>query len=265
MRSRQFFQQCHCIVEVDRKKGCLVIPASPNGSPSIRPVRRRPGVVTEVAPQALPGHSHGARRVPISIFWRGSYPMPVSHFINRRPILRHLRASAESSPDKPLEILDLGIGLGNFGKLIKSRLGFPTILTGVEVFEQYRNNKWNYYDQLFISEIVEFLGSTDRSYDHILLIDVLEHFERDQGLSIIQAITERALRSVLVSTPTTAYPQDDAGGNPYETHRYIWSDSEITGMGFARQHAARVPTLRLSPLFVTLGVYAYESDPRSGS
>jgi hypothetical protein len=172
--------------------------------------------------------------------------------------MRYLTEEIGGERDKTVEILDLGIGVGGFGKRIKTRIQAPTRITGVEVWEKYKSDKWAYYDEIVIDEISAFLAGNDRAFDFILLIDVLEHFERAHGEEVLSDLKRRARRAVIVSTPTTDYPQGPFGGNPYEIHRCIWRNRELCEAGFRRIYSARTLTFSLRPPVAKIGVYLFE-------
>ncbi len=172
--------------------------------------------------------------------------------------MRYLAEKIGAEREKVAEILDLGIGVGSFGKRIKKRIQAPTKITGVEVWEKYRGRKWTYYDEIVIDEIGTFLAADGRAFDFILLIDVLEHFDKARGEEVLNDLKGRARRAVIVSTPTTCYPQGAFGGNPFEIHRCIWSRRDLSKAGFKRIYSTRTLTFSLRPLFAKIGVYVFE-------
>ncbi len=184
--------------------------------------------------------------------------MPWSDPRTARPILRYLAASMDEQSESVVEILDLGIGSGSFGKRIKRRIPHPTRLTGVEVWPRYRGRKWACYDEIVIGDIRAFLAEDERTFDFILLTDVLEHFEREDGEEVLAEIRHRARRAAVVSTPTTPYPQGAFLGNPYETHRCTWSQRELAARGGRMIYRTWTPTFSLRPMFSVLGVFVFE-------
>jgi 2-polyprenyl-3-methyl-5-hydroxy-6-metoxy-1,4-benzoquinol methylase len=104
---------------------------------------------------------------------------------------------------KPSSILDVGIGFGKYGVLLREVLELPyeryaqsqwkVKIDGVEAFDGYRNPIHEFaYNRVFygrIEEILPFLGQ----YDVILLIDVLEHFEKEESSSGIFCCTPKNL------------------------------------------------------------------------
>jgi 2-polyprenyl-3-methyl-5-hydroxy-6-metoxy-1,4-benzoquinol methylase len=70
----------------------------------------------------------------------------------------------------------------------------------------------------------------DTRYDLILLIDVLEHFEKNQGKELVKTLLKEN-GGIIISTPKKPSPQEDAFGNIYETHRSVWSEAELMELG----------------------------------
>lgn len=148
--------------------------------------------------------------------------MPVSYVENLPVIMRVVNEK------KPRTILDVGVGLGIVGLLIRGWCYWVERLDGVEVWEQYITQvQRGIYDNLFITDVRN-LPLEDMPYDLILLIDVLEHFERDEGYRLLQ----RFNGDVLVSTPKLWFPQNDHP-NPYEHHKSHWqSPQELAVLGY---------------------------------
>ena len=109
-------------------------------------------------------------------------------------------------------ILDVGAGAGYYSKLLKNI--FPN-MDAIEIFEQYidhyqllskYNNVWN-----------ENILSFDFDYyDIILMGDVLEHIDENEGIEIIKKIYSKC-NELVIAIPFNAV-QGEWAGNIYETH-----------------------------------------------
>ena len=130
---------------------------------------------------------------------------------------------------KPSSILDVGIGFGKYGVLLREALELPyeryaksqwkVTIDGVEAFEGYRNPIHEFaYNRVFYGRIEDILPSLDQ-YDVILLIDVLEHFEKEEGRKLLRDLLLHARKSLLVATPRFPALQGAYLGNAFETHR----------------------------------------------
>lgn len=136
---------------------------------------------------------------------------------------------------KPARVLDLGIGFGMQGALVRQYVDqgvqpFKTVLHGVEGFEQYRNPIWDLYNKVVISSIHDFVwyeraNGDGWRYDMIIMTDVIEHFEKEEGYQLAKDLMDLLDPggTILIGTPGIFQEQDAAYGNEYERHRSAWS------------------------------------------
>lgn len=141
----------------------------------------------------------------------------------------------------PKTILDLGIGFGANGAGIRNWYGLgvwpqPNIhITGIEIFEQYENPVWDLYDEIVIQEIEVFLRlciEYKKTFDMVIMTDVLEHFPKDKGFEILKLISLVANKAAVVSTPAVFFEQGAAYGNEYERHLSYWMTSDFIHAGW---------------------------------
>lgn len=139
----------------------------------------------------------------------------------------------------PRAVLDVGVGFGKYGFLSREYLDvygkerereygdFRVRIDGIEAFPKYITPLHRMiYDHIYEGDAAEVIGTVDAHYGLALMIDVLEHFDRDRGLKLVQALLERC-DNVLISVPSPLMPQDgEAFGNPFEEHRhgFCWKD-----------------------------------------
>src|SRR6266545_2972723 len=108
--------------------------------------------------------------------------MPVSNPWHA-PVVLHLVLAVH-----PTSILDVGIGLGTYGFLLRQYLDitrgnldrnrWEVRIDGIEVFGGYKNPVWDYaYDSVLLGDVRSLLANIGR-YDVILCNDILEHFEK---------------------------------------------------------------------------------------
>jgi hypothetical protein len=132
----------------------------------------------------------------------------------------------------PKSILDVGIGFGKYGFLSREYLElwdgreyyseWSRKIDGIEAFEEYITPIHKYiYNNIYIGNALELLSNIDASYDLILLIDVLEHFDFPDGNSLLNACIEKG-RNVLISTPKDIGSQGGSFKNPYQEHKFQW-------------------------------------------
>lgn len=140
---------------------------------------------------------------------------------------------------RPRTILDLGIGFGMTGAVVRQWLDsgykpFETSLQGVEIWPQYRSPLWDLYDVVYVQSIEEHLQTPGESADLIVLSDVLEHFEFAHGERVIQLAQQRLAADgvLMISTPAEHLPQGPVYGNPHEEHRSLWNSADFVRRGF---------------------------------
>src|SRR4051794_1109603 len=111
--------------------------------------------------------------------------MPVSNPEHIPAVLHFVQAC------QPRSILDVGIGTGSYGLLLRQGLdiGYGRMqpaewqvqIDGVEIFEGYRNPVWGYaYSRVVMGDVRQLLPGLG-AYDLILCNDVLEHFPREES------------------------------------------------------------------------------------
>lgn len=169
--------------------------------------------------------------------------MPISSFSIVSLIALELNAIRPKDYEKPqvkeLRILDVGIGSGFYGAVARQfiDLGYrdKTTLVGVEPYTDYQNPNWAHYQMVFRKTIQDFLAfDRSRRYDCILFLDVIEHFKRIEGLSILEQLMTKLLPGgvLLVSTPGEFQEQGNVNGNDLERHLSFFETEDFTSRDF---------------------------------
>ena len=143
------------------------------------------------------------------------------------------------SVSRPKHALDLGSGFGLWGALVRQYVDngvqpYGTRLVGVEGFEGYRNPNWEHYDRVHVTAIETFLANAESTYGAILLLDVIEHFEKQDGDRVLELAEQRLAKGgeLFVATPAIWMEQGAAYGNELERHRSLWTADEFRALGF---------------------------------
>lgn len=144
-----------------------------------------------------------------------------SYWANRPIIMDIIRSR------KPKSILDIGVGSGFYGEMIRRDL--PDVkLIGLEPFD-YHNPRWDCYDFIHKVDVRTWrAGKTDcvEFFDLILMIDVIEHMSKEEGLALL----ERLPGPVLVSTPW--HYEQGPDENPLQAHVSEWTLADFAGFPF---------------------------------
>lgn len=141
----------------------------------------------------------------------------------------------------PQSVLDVGVGFGKYGFLCREYLelwdgreeykNFLRRIDGIEAFPEYLTPVHDFvYSNIYIGDAVKLINHSEVHYDLVLLIDVLEHFTKEQGEELIKEILT-SNKGVLISIPKDIGIQEDAFKNVYETHRANWSKKELSNFG----------------------------------
>ena len=142
---------------------------------------------------------------------------------------------------KPTSVLDIGVGFGKYGVLCREYLElwdgrgnyseFLRRIDGVEAFKKYITPLHKFvYNRLYDDDIMNIIDKIDFRYDLVLLIDVLEHFNIEQGNLLLSKILQNN-KGAIVSTPKKVSNQKDVFDNKYETHKSQWTKDQLTAYG----------------------------------
>jgi hypothetical protein len=123
-------------------------------------------------------------------------------------------ATAKIKKLNPSSVLDVGPGMGLYGKISKS-LEIKKI-HAIEVWEPYIEefNLHSIYDHIFLMDARKF---EDFNYDLVIFGDVLEHMSEEDAVNLYTTALNSA-KNVFFSLPIIHYPQGCHAGNPYEEH-----------------------------------------------
>lgn len=141
---------------------------------------------------------------------------------------------------KPSSVLDVGAGFGKYGVLCREYLDlwdgkqqyrFGSRIDAVEVFSKYITPLHQFvYNNIYTENILALVNKLDFGYDLVLLIDVLEHLKKEDGVMLVRKLLSKN-NGLLISTPKNPSPQKDAFGNIYETHRSNWLKQDLLNIG----------------------------------
>ncbi|MBI5258652.1 MAG: class I SAM-dependent methyltransferase [Burkholderiales bacterium] len=155
---------------------------------------------------------------------------------------------------KPNSVLDVGVGMGQYGFLLRTNLehfGLYEVkgaearqtprehwrvrIDGIEGYAGYLTpvHQWA-YNAIRIGDALQLLpGIADSEYEMVIAIDILEHFEKADGIAFLRQCRRVASRMVLVSTPK-AFCEQHVEANPFEDHRSVWTQAELAHEGYSR-------------------------------
>lgn len=129
-------------------------------------------------------------------------------------------------------LLDIGCGerspIVGFSKSIRHTTGVDSHLPSIE--RSKAEGIHTDYVQMNIADI----GSRfePRSFDCVVALDVIEHFEKEDGLRLLDAMERIARKKVVLFTPNGFVAQPPTPDNPHQLHRSGWTASEMRARGY---------------------------------
>jgi len=144
---------------------------------------------------------------------------------------------------QPKTVLDIGVGFGRWGFLIRELLDifrgrynkedWQTRIVGVEIWPKYIREHHKYlYDKIYIGDVRDYLKTCNESFDLIVAGDVIEHFEKEDGLKLIESLRLIVNKCLVVCIPLgDKYPQKEVKGNKAERHLSVWEDKDFDQFG----------------------------------
>jgi len=154
--------------------------------------------------------------------------MPTSHPSLISPVAQKILAL------QPKTVLDLGVGFGKWGAMAREYTDiwswrfypaeYQTVIHGVEAHEKYESANWGHYQKIFLGKIQEVLPTLG-GYDLITFLEVLEHFEKREGIAVLEECLRHTDR-LLVSFTNTH--QHDVRDNKLEDHLSTWELRDFT-------------------------------------
>lgn len=131
---------------------------------------------------------------------------------------------------QPKTVLDLGIGFGKYGPLLREVLDgmhgccrpaqWGKMLVGYEAHEDYENPCWNCYNVVWPRNFAA--HEIIMGFDVALMVDSLEHLEPERGAAFLEELIQRN-KHVIISVPVVHMPQEAVYGNEFERHRTHYS------------------------------------------
>ena len=120
-------------------------------------------------------------------------------------------------------ILDVGCGNRDRTK------GLPNEVVSVDAWENVRPD-------MLLDLSKELFPFTDRSFDVVLMIDFIEHLEKERGKVVLQD-AKRVGKKIILFTPLWWTDNSDnvknpslwCFNNPYDYHKSLWTVSDFEG------------------------------------
>lgn len=104
---------------------------------------------------------------------------------------------------------------------------------GVEAFPQYLNeSKRKKIHSRYIKKRIQDINFLPKSFDAVILIDVLEHLSKDDGLRLLKKAEFWARKKIIITTPNGYFPMDKVDKNIFQKHLSGWTLNTLHNLGF---------------------------------
>lgn len=152
----------------------------------------------------------------------------------------------------PKRILDIGVGFGKLGFLIRdyfeakenlrfSKDDWRIKIVGIEIYPKYISKLQKYlYDQILIGDVFDKLPTLGK-FDVVLLGDIIEHFEKEDGHRLLAELFKHT-KNIVVSTPYGYKAQAKIGRNNNEAHSSGWTLKDFKRYTIVKQK--KIPRIR---------------------
>ena len=123
---------------------------------------------------------------------------------------------------KPKSVLDVGVGAGKFGAIVRTcPSGSAVKLHGIEAEASYKQkfaSRWKAYNNIGIGDASKIsIDWASERYDLVVFGDVLEHLWRSEAVDLVDFWAARS--KVVLAIWPIGYKQDASGDVASEVHR----------------------------------------------
>lgn len=72
----------------------------------------------------------------------------------------------------------------------------------------------------------------NKSFDAVIAMDVIEHFEKNDALKLLKKMEKIARKKVIILTPNGFLDQGHYGNNPHQDHKSGWLVKDLQSLGY---------------------------------
>lgn len=132
-------------------------------------------------------------------------------------------------------VLDLGCGKDSPIQYCKS----IEYTVGVEAFKpSLEASKSKKIHSEYINENILNVDFEENSFDAVIMIEVIEHLDKNDALNLIDKANKWARKKIIVTTPNGFLPQSEYDSNPLQNHLCGFSAIELKKLGFSAYGSA---------------------------
>lgn len=128
-------------------------------------------------------------------------------------------------------LLDVGSGNGRFMQRINWDKKFKVI--GIELFDAYiRQAKATKLYEKIVKQDIRKLTFEKNSFDAVLASQIVEHFTKKEGISLIKKMERWARNTIIMGTPNGHFHQEEYDGNKLQGHKSSWYVEDFRRLGY---------------------------------
>lgn len=128
-------------------------------------------------------------------------------------------------------LLDVGSGNGSFMQRINWDKKFKVI--GIELFDAYiRQAKATKLYERILKQDIKKLTFEKNSFDAVLASQIVEHFTKKEGISLVKKMERWARNTVVIGTPNGHFHQEEWEGNKLQGHKSSWYAEDFRKLGY---------------------------------
>lgn len=125
---------------------------------------------------------------------------------------------------------------------------------GVEAFQPYleESKRKNIHSE-YLDKKIEELDFPKKSFDAVIMIEVLEHLPEKTGYEILEKAQKWARKKIIISSPNGFINQKAVDNNPLQKHLSGWNHKKMKKLGFKSHGLAGLKFLRQEVKNDTMG------------
>ena len=163
-------------------------------------------------------------------------------------------------------VLDIGCGFNSPIRSVKKTF----YSEGIDIYKSniLQSKKKKIHDRYVIGDIRDLTKYYKyKSFDGIIAIDVIEHFEKKEALVLLKQMEKIARKKIILLTPNGFVSQKHHDDNPYQKHKSGWRKNDLVlqgykvyglrGLKYIRKELA---TLKYKP-WIIWGFIAFITEP----
>jgi SAM-dependent methyltransferase len=177
-----------------------------------------------------------------------------SSFIDQTPTIIHLLQKL-----KPKSILDIGKGFGKYGFLIHEYVGIDNtkklnpakslrelsniVIDAVEVDEDLMlPHLSQLYNNIYFGDVLQLYNDLP-VYDLVLMIDIIEHIDKEKALVLLQYFLNNGSK-IIIATPKDFFEQE-LYESEFEHHVSHWTINDFKSIGYCASQNINAGTVYL--------------------